>query len=178
MCKGICPVCLQEKELTMHHVVPRCYVKRIDRANKRPELFGINMFWVCRECHNKIEKKIDIFRPKLARKLGVDPQDKEDERRTRMLLRFTRALVYYRKDIPRERRALMLELIRIETKRQDITADFLRKLSKIKTNRYNMVNNEMVAALKTDRDIHWFIKEWHMHFKSTIHHIQKENGYI
>ena len=46
---GLCPKCLELKELTKHHIFPRRFFKK----DKRPAILHL-----CRSCHDKLEMRI------------------------------------------------------------------------------------------------------------------------
>lgn len=92
--KKVCPVCKSKKQLTLHHVLPSYIVKCINIQEKQYFLNGANSYKLCRECHDKYEKRAIQLRKILLAKCDY-PKNAEgativdfDIRKLRDLSRF------------------------------------------------------------------------------------------
>jgi hypothetical protein len=70
-----CCVCgsTEEENLTIHHIVPSCYIYKINKILHKKVLYEFDFCCVCKECHIKCNKNYDTaILNKVLEKYNID----------------------------------------------------------------------------------------------------------
>jgi hypothetical protein len=170
---GICECCFEETQLTRHHILARTFCKRMPQKLYFQEVAPINFANLCRDCHNRIEKRVDTWRIKLARQFDIDPFDELELERVKKIRTMSRALVHYRHNIPRDRKEqLFVELE--ELVQQKLTANFLRKLTQAKYKSSDSLSKQIASKIRSPEEWLRFRDLWIDHYFIFLGDIQRQ----
>ena len=158
-----CVVCGATKDLSSHHVVPYCYVRRM------PNYLVKHRHWnclpLCVPCHSRYENASNWRRQELARSHGIDPHGEYNSEECRRLSRMSslaNTLLKHRPQLPADRcREMESELATLHGSTP--TVDEMRQMIgwRLKNNSFRRVS-EMIVAKETDLEA--FARSWREHF--------------
>lgn len=163
--RNVCVVCGADRDLSRHHVVPRCYRRHLPRDVKRDHY---DVLLLCVGCHVEYEKRANPLRKSLALRhdapLGDDGGQRAGELRQHKL---AWALDRYWDKIPPGRRAEMLSelggLAGGDVGRGDLPGLWRRNSRRRREKREH--GRLVVAGIE---DVQAFIEQWRAHFLATM----------
>lgn len=157
-----CVVCGSEKELTLHHVVPRMYRKYFPiemKANR-----SIDVLILCIECHESYEHHSQERSQQLLKQYGIKKIHEQITTEVKNLLKvksYAHTLVYKGHKIPERKQNQMLRMMS-DWFGREVCREELQALMNIRVHTEVISPGEQIVAKLTDLDE--FIIGWRQHF--------------
>lgn len=165
---NICVVCGCDQNLTRHHIVPYSFIRHMKLEYKMDVIRDI--FPLCRPCHNIYEKKSWVKREEFAKQyeIPIGGIESEEMSKYRKAAGAAVALLKYRAKIPAERQEYLFNVVRDFTKKQEITEDDLKGISRHKVKKRSDYVNFSKFIADNIKDYNEFAKDWRVHFVETM----------
>jgi hypothetical protein len=161
--KNVCVCCGSEKEITRHHVVPRCFRKHFPEELKNHALHDVLI--LCVVCHNKYEDAALEKKREISKKMDISIQGKHFSIDSLSHVRMAGCALMLNYDkMPVARREELLDRLRRHYGKQDITKEeieMIGKKSRVPDPDFKSFGQMVVERLD---DIETFVKDWRRHF--------------
>lgn len=163
---NICVVCGSSENLTRHHVIPYSFIKHMELKYKVDIIRDI--LPLCRECHDKYEKKSEEKRQDLSEKMGIPINPVEGIEKTGKARKAANTLLHYRDHIPQDRIVLLEQWVKDFLEKDEISdADLEYILQHYPTRTTGSLNFSKCVAESVE-NYSEFAKEWRTHFVETM----------
>ena len=163
-----CVVCGTTKNLSRHHVVPKCFVRYLELKYIMDTLHDIMP--LCRPCHGKYETFAWQKKKQMSQELGIDIHGTEPKLVVKVnhAISAARTLLKHKDKIPEFKYAYLMKPIQEFYHKSDISDEEIKKLSiyKIKYDK-NYVSFGKYVVSKIE-NINEFAKDWREHFVSSM----------
>jgi exonuclease 3'-5' domain-containing protein 2 len=103
--ENICVKCGATSELTLHHIVPRCYRRHFPAKIKDHDFHDVIL--LCIECHSLYEKEAQKLKNKINIEYGVNNQTKSYK-----IAGYEKVLSKYRDSLPKSRIEYLEKLVK------------------------------------------------------------------
>lgn len=168
--ENICVVCGVEKELSKHHVIPRCY--RSWFPNYLKQHGSHDVLLLCMDCHSSYERKADEIKLKLSEEhnapfyYGVC----KTKMKYNKAISYARSIMQYNYTIPLDRLILMHDYIMDIMKIKNLTDSKIEEIAKTELKDISLESKEVHGKIVVDslKDKEEFIFFWRKHFVDTM----------
>lgn len=164
---NICVVCLSESNLTKHHIIPYRFIKHFDADIKKRSI--VDIYPLCRECHNEYEKHSQAKNQVIADDLNihVNGLPEEELKNIRRYSSAACALLYWKNSIPKKRVCELRTMIDECRENKHFEKMSLIEISNIRNWNhpdYECFNQKVVETMGVSK----IVKEWRNHFNDTM----------
>ncbi len=163
-----CVVCGSKKELTRHHIVPKCYRKFFPENLKTHTSYDIVV--LCGPCHELYEESAELLKYKLSEEFNA-PVIGTGGRTNHSLHKMVRfALLLLKKGdlIPLKRIEEITSRLKEFFQKDEITEQDLVEISKADYLNREGYKYHGELVIKQVEDLEEFVKRWRNHFISTM----------
>lgn len=164
--ENICVVCGTDKEITRHHVVPKCFRKFFPLHRKEHAIHDVLI--LCIDCHNQYEEKAFELKRQIGDELGIPIHVTAAIDDTSYKVKTAAfALLRHYDTIPEPRRTELVDRLRAFLGKEEITKE---DIEFIDDNRRCTSLQKPFGQLVVEQleDIDHFILMWRSHFVETM----------
>lgn len=165
---NVCVACGATDNLTRHHIIPYCFIRHMD-AKYRMDIIR-DILPLCRDCHDRYERKSDERRDEIAQGYGIPRHGIEGGMayKVRKAMGAAKALLDHGDKIPDARRDELLTTIKEFLSKDEVTAEDLESLRKYRIrDREDYVSFSKHVADNVG-DYNEFARGWRSHFVETM----------
>jgi len=161
--KNRCVVCGVEKDLSHHHVVPKCYRRHFPRDSYRYGRWMYDVLLLCVDCHDRYEDSAKQLKEAIAIEAGAPPEGSFNLDQTEVRVIKLAAALRRHGDLMPEVRRLELEAeLRVLLGKESLGEDDLLQAWQLR-----LKGRTTPAALLVVRkleDLDGFARRWRVHF--------------
>ncbi len=173
---NVCVVCGHEKELTKHHVLPKCYRKYFPEELKSH--YAYDVLVLCRKCHKSYESHADDLKKQLAIEYE-SPLEGVGASVDQVLVKVkyaAKAILKYRKKMPQSRIAEFTSILAAYCQKE-IDEETIKACSCLDPNMNKDYISHGQGVIDRVTDLEIFARRWREHFVCTMNPMYMPEGW-